>query len=141
MNEPINREKQISLAIRQLDLLNSIPQAPYLVQTNSPPTPETNMSLNKCIFDFHLLAEGWLSVPPRDQDTAASSAPPGSVAWVRMTEFGSDEKPEIWYKAEILARASHREAKALIEKYGLPKAILVNCPAQKEELRAQFLSN
>ncbi len=99
------------------------------------------MSLNKSIFDFHLLAEGWLSVPPRDQDTAASSAPAGCAASVRMTEFGTDDKPDIWYEAEILTRANHIEAKELIKKYGLPKAIIVNCPAQKEELGAQILSD
>ncbi len=98
------------------------------------------MSLNKCIFDFHLLAEGWLSTPPRDEHATAAPVPEGSVACVRMTEFGSDDKPDIWYQAEILSHANHKEAKELLAKYGLPNAILVNCPAQKEELWKQIQS-
>jgi hypothetical protein len=102
------------------------------------------MSLNKCIYDFHLLAEGWLSIPPHDEGSAEAaaeaSAPAGTVASVRMVEFNSDDKPDIWYKAEILqVLQDHDDAKTLIEKYGLPNAILVNCSAQKEELRAQLL--
>jgi len=100
------------------------------------------MSLNKCIYDFHLLAEGWLSVPPRDEGNEETIAPADSVASVRMIEFGSDDKPDIWYKAEILhVLQNHDQAKALIQKYGLPNAILVNCYAQKEALRAQLLSD
>lgn len=99
------------------------------------------MSLNKSIFDFHLLAEGWRSAPPRDDDAPTPSVPAGCVASMRMTEFGSDDKPDIWYEAEILNLANHIEAKALIEKYGLPKAILVNCPSQTETLQTQILSD
>jgi len=99
------------------------------------------MSLNKCIFDFHLLPEGWLSTPPYDEGAAAPPAPSDTVATIRMIEFSSDDKPDIWFKAEILTRAKYSEATTLIEQYGLPNAILVNCPAQKEQLWAQLLSS
>lgn len=102
------------------------------------------MSLNKCNYDFHLLAEGWLSIPPRDQsrghDCNEPTAPADSVASVRMIEFQSDDKPDIWYKAEILhVNPDRPDTKTLIEKFGLPNAILVNCFAQREELHAQLL--
>ncbi|MBS1955001.1 MAG: hypothetical protein JST89_12515 [Cyanobacteria bacterium SZAS-4] len=99
------------------------------------------MSLNKSIYDFHLLAEGWLSTPPYDDGAAAPQAPADSVASIRMTEFSSDDKPDIWFKAEILTRGKYSDATTLIEKYGLPNAILVNCHAQKEQLWAQLLGS
>lgn len=99
------------------------------------------MSLNKCVFEFYLLAEGWLSAPPYDDGSTAPTAPADSVASIRMTEFSSDDKPDIWFKAEILTRGKFSEATTLIEKYGLPNAILVNCPAQKEQLWTQLLGS
>jgi hypothetical protein len=58
-----------------------------------------------------------------------------------MIEFGSDNKPDIWFKAEILTRGKFSEATTLVEKYGLPNAIAANCHAQKEQLWAQLLSS
>lgn len=99
------------------------------------------MSINKSIFDFYLLPEGWLSMPPRDEGDPAPPAPPERAASIRMTEFSSDDKPDIWFKAEILERGKYSEATTLIEKYGLPNAILVNCHAQKAQLWAELISS
>lgn len=99
------------------------------------------MPLNKCIYDFYLLAEGWLSVQPYDEGTATPPAPAGCVASIRMIEFSSDDKPDIWFNAEILTCAQNSAVKTQIEKYGLPNAILVNCSAQKEQLWAQLLGS
>jgi hypothetical protein len=99
------------------------------------------MSLNKCNYDFHLLAEGWLSVPPYDDGRSEPATPTGSVATLRMVEYGTDDKPDIWYKTEIIAvQSEHPQTKMLIEKYGLPNAILVNCAAQQADLRSQLLA-
>jgi|LakMenEpi03Aug12_release.lakeMendotaPanAssembly.Ray.scaffolds.fasta_scaffold319437_2 hypothetical protein len=122
------------------------------------------MALNKCNYDFHLLAEGWLSVPPYEEGSDSPIAPEAShtpiaqaishspysnlrpnaldesVATIRMIEFSSDDKPDIWYKAEVVnVSEKHDEVTRLIEKYGLPNAIRVNCIAQQVELRERLL--
>ena len=97
------------------------------------------MAITKNIFDFHLLKEGWLSVPPRDESSPEEAAPDGRILSLRMIEFGSDDKPDIWYKAEVLLVGKNRQnANELFSKYGLPKAILVNCPSQKKQLEKQL---
>lgn len=59
------------------------------------------MSINKWFFDFHLLEQGWQSTPPYREDGRKLRPPSASFVTVRMIEFGSDEKPDIWYKAEV----------------------------------------
>jgi len=93
------------------------------------------MSLNKWFFDFHLLEQGWLSTPPYREDSQKLRPPAASIVTLRMIEFGSDDKPDIWYKAGVDHIDSNRvKVTELISQHGLPKAILVNCWAQKEEL-------
>ncbi len=93
------------------------------------------MSINKCFFDFHLLQEGWLSIPPYEENSKIDDPPDERILTLRMVEFGSDEKPDIWYKAEILHVGTNTDkARELINKYGLPKAILHNCLSQTEDL-------
>ena len=97
------------------------------------------MSTNKWLFDFHLLEQGWLSTPPYREDSSELQRPGGSVATLRMIEFGSDDKPYIWHKAEVAYVDPNKAMLTeLIGKHGLPKAILVNCWAQKEELEQQL---
>jgi len=97
------------------------------------------MSINRCFFDFHLLEEGWLSTPPYNEGSPNSEPPTESIATLRMVEFSSDDKPDIWYKAEIAHVDSDRaRVKELISKHGLPKAILVNCLSEKQELEQQL---
>jgi hypothetical protein len=56
-----------------------------------------------------------------------------------MIEFGSDDKPDIWYKAEVVFIDSNRaKVTELTGRYGLPKGILVNCWAQKNELEQRI---
>ncbi len=97
------------------------------------------MPINSWFFDFHLLERGWLSTPPHRADSQKSQPPGGSIVTLRMTEFGSDDKPDTWYKTEVTHVDSNRaKVTELISRYGLPKAILVNCWAQKEELEQQL---
>lgn len=97
------------------------------------------MSINKWFFDFHLLEQGWLSTPPYREDSQKLQPPDARIVTLRMIEFGSDDKPDIWYKAEV-AHIESNKAKVteLISQHGLPKAILVNCWAQKQELEEQL---
>ena len=61
------------------------------------------------------------------------------MATVRMIELDSDDKQDIKYKAEVTYADSNKASVAeLIGKHGLPKAILVNCWAQKHELEQQL---
>jgi hypothetical protein len=97
------------------------------------------MSINKCFFDFHLLKEGWLSAPPYEEGSKIDDPPDEQIMTLRMVEFGSDDKPDIWYKAEILHVGTNtQKAREFISKYGLPKAILHNCPSQIEELEEKL---
>lgn len=93
------------------------------------------MSINKWFFDFHLLEQGWLSTPPYRGDSPNSQPPGQRIVTLRMIELGSDDKPDIWYKTEVAYIHSNRaKVTELINQHGLPKAILVNCWAQKEEI-------
>lgn len=95
------------------------------------------MSINKSFFDFYLFADGWHSQGSDSQH----SIPSASAAHIRMTEFSYDNKPDMWYQAEVVSVNSNKKnAKQLLDKFGLPAAVLVNCPQQKEEIFAQFLS-
>ncbi|HEY9730905.1 MAG TPA: hypothetical protein V6C89_03270 [Drouetiella sp.] len=99
------------------------------------------MTLNKCHYDFHLLSEGWLSVPPYDEGAEHPEAPAETAATIRMTEFNKDDKPDIWYHAEVVTVSTNQsEVSRLIEKYGLPNAIRVNCIAQQADLRERLLN-
>lgn len=97
------------------------------------------MPINKWFFDFHLLEQGWLSTPPYREDNQKSQPPGARVVTLRMTEFGSDDKPDISYNAEItyVDQAKTRVTE-LMNRHGLPKAILVNCWSQKQELEQQL---
>ena len=93
------------------------------------------MSINKCFFDFHLLEEGWVSTPPYDEGSPSSEPPGESLVMLRMIEFSYDDKPDIWYKAEINhVDFDKTKVAELISKHGLPPVILVNCLSQKQEL-------
>ncbi len=97
------------------------------------------MPINKWFFDFHLLEQGWLSTPPYREDTSGLQPPAKRVVTLRMIEFDSDDKPNIWYKTEIVHVDSNSGKVAdLMNQHGLPKAILVNCWAQKQELEQQL---
>lgn len=97
------------------------------------------MPVNKWFFDFHLLESGWLSTPPCREDSSKLQPPGQRIVTLRMIEFGSDDKPDIWYKAELVHIDSNRaKVTELISQHGLPKAILVNCWAQKQELEQQL---
>lgn len=97
------------------------------------------MAVNKWFFDFHLLDRGWLSTPPCREDSPKLQPPSHRIVTLRMIEFGADDKPDIWYKAEVVHIDSNRaKVTELISQYGLPKAILVNCWAQKEEIEQQL---
>jgi hypothetical protein len=93
------------------------------------------MSINKWFFEFHLVEQGWLSTPPY-REVGQKLRPPGaSIVTLRMIEFGSGDKQDVWYKAEVDHIDSNRvKVTELITQHGLPKAILVNCWAQKQEL-------
>lgn len=98
------------------------------------------MSSNNWVFDFHLLEEGWLSTPPYRGDSQKSQPPSARVVTLRMIEL-ADDKQDMGYKTEVAHIASNRvKVTELITKHGLPKAILVNCWAQKQELE-QHLSS
>ncbi len=95
--------------------------------------------VNNWFFDFHLLDQGWLSTPPYRAEGQKSQPPSARIVSLRMTECGSDDKPDIWYKAEVAHIDSNREkVTKLISKHGLPKAILVNCWSQVEEIEQRL---
>ncbi|HEY9774832.1 MAG TPA: hypothetical protein V6C81_13805 [Planktothrix sp.] len=97
------------------------------------------MAINKWFFDFHLLERGWSSTPPYREEGQRGQPPAARMVTLRMIEFGSDDKPEIWYKTEV-AHVDPNRAKVteLIRHHGLPKAIVANCWAQKDELEQQL---
>ncbi|MBY0551218.1 MAG: hypothetical protein K2W95_28315 [Candidatus Obscuribacterales bacterium] len=98
------------------------------------------MSINKWFFDFHLLEKGWVSTPPYREEGQRSRPPGASIATLRMIEQGSDDRPDTWYKAEVSHIDSNKGNVAeLMSQHGLPKAILVNCWSQKEELEELLL--
>ncbi len=93
------------------------------------------MSLTKCLFDFHLMEDGWLSSPPYNEGEETIERPADCIVTLRMVEYSSDDRPDIWYKAEIIHRSSNDEKiKELLGKYGLPKAIVVNCPSDTQHI-------
>ncbi len=93
----------------------------------------------KWYFDFHLLEQGWVSTPPCREPNQKMQPPGGWIVTLRMVELGSDEKPDTLYKAEVTHIDSNRAKVAeLIARHGLPKAILVNCWAQKQALEEQL---
>jgi hypothetical protein len=97
------------------------------------------MSIKKWCFDFHLLEQGWSSAPPCREGTSNLQPPGKRVVTLRMIEFGSEEKPDIWYEAEILYIDSNRaKVTELISKHSLPKSVLVNCWAQQQDLEQQL---
>jgi hypothetical protein len=99
------------------------------------------MPINNWFFDFHLLEQGWISTPPYREDSQKSQPPATRIVTLRMIEFGSEDKPEIWYKAELSHIDSNRtKVTELINRHGLPKAIIVNCWAQKQELEDKLAS-
>jgi hypothetical protein len=59
------------------------------------------MSINKCFFEFHLFEQGWLSTPPSREDGQKLRLPGASIVTLRMIEFGSGDKPDVWYKTEV----------------------------------------
>jgi len=99
------------------------------------------MPINKWFFDFHLLEQGWLSTIPYREDSPKLQPPSGSIATLRMIEFDPDDKQDMKYKVEVAYVDPNRVKVAeFINKHGLPKAILVNCWAQKQELEQQLTS-
>lgn len=77
----------------------------------------------------------------RNEDISEQLAPTASLATVRMIEYSSDEKPDIWFKAEVVCvSGSLSEIEALLNKFGLPKAIAVNCIAQQVEVRNRMIN-
>jgi len=77
-----------------------------------------------------------------DEAKSEHQAPPSSRATVRMVEYSSDDKPDIWFKAEVVSvSATAEEIEALLDKFGLPKAIVVNCLAQQAEIRDRMLKD
>ncbi len=98
------------------------------------------MAINRCNYDFHLLREGWISVPPYDEGSSVPAPPPSTVATVRMVEYNSDDKPDIWFKSEIVyVNTNHNEVQTLLKKYGLPNAILVNCASEQAQMYDKLL--
>ena len=87
------------------------------------------MPMNKIHFDFELTNDGWLSLPPTEEDALRGTV--GTKVVVRVTEHNDDDKPDIWYKPQILNLCDGEEEKVeaivRLQKFGMPELMKQKC--------------
>ncbi len=92
------------------------------------------MTLNKIHYDFELTNNGWLALPPTEEDALRGVV--GTKVVVRVTEHSDDDKPDIWYKSQILNLCDDEEERieaiAKLQKLGMPELLKQKCSGYAE---------
>lgn len=95
------------------------------------------MELNKSHFEFKLTESGWHEV--KVEKMMENEGKSDCMAILRVTEFSHDNKPDIWYKPEIVHLCESEEdriaARKHFKKYGLPALLKLTCWADLDALR------
>ncbi|MBS1952542.1 MAG: hypothetical protein JST89_00005 [Cyanobacteria bacterium SZAS-4] len=101
------------------------------------------MALNKLYFDFELTENGWHALPLTEEEALRGTV--GTKVVIRVIEHSHDEKPDIWYKAQILNICDDEKDKQFvrlwIEKFGMPKLMMEKCPADVNAFKHTLLLN
>lgn len=101
------------------------------------------MALNKLYFDFELTENGWHALPLTEEEALRGIV--GTKVVVRVIEHSYDEKPDIWYKAQILNLCDDEKEKQLvplwIKKFGMPKLMTENCSVDVNVIESLILVN
>lgn len=86
------------------------------------------MALNKEFWLFDLMSDGWSQGTLSQRDDLAEELvwKKGSAMTLRLIEYSHDEKPNIWYGAEIFRineAVGREEVQLRFAKFGLPEMI------------------
>lgn len=105
------------------------------------------MELQKNYFQYELTDGGWQQVSEwfltnealTNEDGECDGASERLLS-IQVTEYSHDDRPDIWYKPEIVHlsgdQASRARAREQFIKHGLPAIIRQTCWADLDELRA-----
>ncbi|MBS1956601.1 MAG: hypothetical protein JST89_20605 [Cyanobacteria bacterium SZAS-4] len=103
--------------------------------------------LNKTSFYFLLTSGGWIEVQVGDDsaqriESGSSHAVPENGLLMRVTEYSHENRPNIWYQADVLnmdAQVDKAVARKNFEKFGLPTMVRTQCWAQADDCANEVL--
>ncbi len=103
--------------------------------------------LNKSSFYFLLTSDGWTEVQVDDSsvqriEVSPSNAAPESGLLMRVTEYSHENKPNIWYQADVLNLDEKTDKAAVqknFEKFGLPTMVRTQCWSQADDCANEVL--